>query len=179
MSTEQYSKIKDTKNLYITADGCVLKKINDYEVSLVKTHNLNGYQYVNMTFSDGSQGHRTVHSLVAEYFLQKPKYARNLEIDHINGIKTDNRIENLRYISHTENMKNGWKNGQFSKVAKAIRKKRKQLKGKATRLTAEDVKQIRRLRANGLNNKELAFIYDLHRMQISRIVNYRSFANII
>lgn len=28
------------------------------------------------------------------------------DIDHINGIKTDNRIENLRMVSHAENMKN-------------------------------------------------------------------------
>lgn len=38
------------------------------------------------------------------------------EIDHINGIKTDNRIENLREVSHGENMRN-LKNHREGKLA--------------------------------------------------------------
>jgi hypothetical protein len=37
------------------------------------------------------------------------------EIDHVNGIKTDNRINNLRDVTHTENMNNtkGHRNKTF------------------------------------------------------------------
>lgn len=45
-----------------------------------------------------------VHKLVANCFIgEKPP---GLQIDHINRIRTDNRVENLRYVSQSENMKN-------------------------------------------------------------------------
>ena len=45
-----------------------------------------------------------VHRLVAETFIPNPE--GKLCIDHINTIKTDNRIQNLRWCSHQENMLN-------------------------------------------------------------------------
>ena len=44
------------------------------------------------------------HRLTAMQFIPNPD---NLpEVDHINRIKTDNRIENLRFVSHSTNQKN-------------------------------------------------------------------------
>jgi hypothetical protein len=44
---------------------------------------------------------RQVHRLVAEAFLENPN---NLpEVDHINGNKSDNRLENLQWISRSGN----------------------------------------------------------------------------
>ena len=44
------------------------------------------------------------HRLIADQFLPNPN---NLpEVDHINHDRTDNHIENLRWVSHTDNIKN-------------------------------------------------------------------------
>ena len=49
-----------------------------------------------------------VHRLVAETFLSNPN---NLpQVDHRNRIKTDNRLENLRYVSRSENQRNTSRN---------------------------------------------------------------------
>ena len=42
-----------------------------------------------------------IHRLVAETFIPNPK--KLPQVDHINGVKSDNRIENLRWVDATEN----------------------------------------------------------------------------
>lgn len=46
---------------------------------------------------------KLVHRLVAEAFLGQQSDSKKCYIDHINGIKTDNRLENLRYVTPSEN----------------------------------------------------------------------------
>lgn len=67
----------------------------------------------------------TLHRVIAKAFIQNPL---NLPcIDHINTIRTDNRIENLRWVSHQQNCNNkltrqhnktsmsrAWANGKFA-----------------------------------------------------------------
>ena len=47
---------------------------------------------------------KPVHRLVAEAFIPNPLGAT--DVDHIDGNKLDNRIENLRWVSHKENCNN-------------------------------------------------------------------------
>lgn len=42
--------------------------------------------------------------LVANAFIDNPDGKK--EVDHINTIRTDDRVENLRWVTHTENMNN-------------------------------------------------------------------------
>ena len=51
------------------------------------------------------------HQILARQFIENPD---NLpEIDHINRIRTDNRLENLRWVSHSENQKNKTSCGEY------------------------------------------------------------------
>lgn len=54
--------------------------------------------------NDGIKKYKTIHSLVMETFVgERPE---GMDIDHINRIKNDNCLGNLRYCSRSENLQN-------------------------------------------------------------------------
>lgn len=50
----------------------------------------------------------SVHRIIARTFLKN--YDEKLQVNHINGIKTDNRVENLEMVTAKENMIHSFKN---------------------------------------------------------------------
>ena len=60
--------------------------------------NSKGYRRISLIYQ-GKDRKSFVHRLVLLAFVGES----DLTVDHINGIKTDNRLENLRYISRREN----------------------------------------------------------------------------
>ena len=81
-----------------------------------------------------------VHQLVMLAFHGYPP--AGMETMHLNGIPTDNRPENLRYGTHSENMTDMYR------IGKGVLK-----------LTSEDVRQIRFGLSCGWSHRELAAVY--------------------
>ena len=63
-----------------------------------------GYLYTYLTDKNGNTKSIFTHRLVAQAFISNPE--NKPEIDHINGIRNDNRVENLRWVTKEENMNN-------------------------------------------------------------------------
>ena len=71
---------------------------------LKQTKSSNGYYYISMYDIDGRHIYKAVHRIIAEAFIPNPNEYK--QIDHINTVRTDNSIQNLRWCTHEMNQRN-------------------------------------------------------------------------
>lgn len=105
-------------------------------LSLGKT--VTGYPQVSLC-KNGKPKKVLVHRLVAKAFLGSPKQGR--EVNHRNGNKKDNRVENLEWVSHARNIRHAYR--VLGRTMTNIRPRGEE--NGHSKLTRDDVIQIRRL----------------------------------
>jgi len=66
-----------------------------------------GYTHVYLYDLEKKRHIRNVHRLVAGHFLDKPTSKH--QVNHKNGDRKDNRLENLEYLTSGENTLHGWR----------------------------------------------------------------------
>lgn len=104
MEYEFWKPIKDYPHLLISRTGKVWTTKYDRELHPLVTNR--GYLRVNLS-KDKTVKRVHVHRLVAQAFIPNPD---NLsEVDHIDGNKLNNTVENLQWISHSDNMRKACK----------------------------------------------------------------------
>lgn len=88
-----------------------LKRTKDGKARLTKPEILKkGYLRVAI-YENGKRKRYLVHRLVAEYFIPNP--LNKSQVDHINNKTSDNKVENLRWVTPKENVQHSIEQNRF------------------------------------------------------------------
>lgn len=144
MLVEEWRPIPYLQNRWVSNTG----RIRNATKELRLTGNGNGYLRVNVR-------NKTyyIHRLVAEAFLG-PSI---LQVNHKDGNNLNNRIDNLEYVSPTQNMEHASRNDLLSKT-----------------FTNEQIQEIRAWHAGGVPGSALARLLGVRRSTIQNITVGRS-----
>ena len=105
--TEEWKPIAGYEGLYEVSNLGNVRSYQNFGYGLKKdpkmiTPTINKYGYLGITLCKNTKHrYKTIHRLVAETFIKNDD--RSLQIDHINGVKTDNRVFNLEWVTPKEN----------------------------------------------------------------------------
>ncbi len=160
LKDEIWKSIPNYEGLYYVSNMGRIKKHGYPNTDKIMRQNfIRDYLVVRLTdYEHNAKTHR-VHRLVAITFKNNDN--KNLIVNHINGIKTDNRETNLEWIEHAENSKHIYTSGIFSK-----------------KLTPNIVLEIKKALQIGVMQKEIAKKYNISCSTVCEINKGKKWKNI-
>ena len=126
-----------------------------------------GYLRVNLKRQQKTNN-RIVHRLVASAFIDNPE--NKPQVNHKNGIKNDNRVENIEWCTTFENRQHAYDTGLQNSFT------RQGEKNNFNKLREEDVRGIRLLynKKNGFTQKRLSEIYGVTQSCVWNIIKNKT-----
>lgn len=178
MSREIWKDVDEYEGIYQVSSHGRVKRVapgpSTWPGRLLKPgRNTYGYLHVSL-YRDGKEQTVAVHRLVAEAFLERPSPGHN-EVNHKNGDKTDNRVENLEWVTCSENHRHAHRVLGRRCVVPDLRGEQHA----NSKLTRRAVRQIRELYATGeYMQKELAEMFGVSRAAIGYVIRRETWAHI-
>lgn len=114
MEEEIWKDIKNYESLYQVSNLGRIKsfigKDNKINGKILKVNGASVYPTINLVFKK-IKGYKTfyIHRLVAEAFI--PNTEKELEINHIDGNKSNNNVSNLEWVNHKKNIQHSFNTG--------------------------------------------------------------------
>lgn len=115
MDSEIWKDIKGYEGLYQVSNfGRVKRTYKNGKVKFISLKSKNEHGYIKISLcKNKKQITARVHKIVADTFLEKRK--RFFEVNHKDGNKENNRVDNLEFVSHKENIIHSFKHGLHTK----------------------------------------------------------------
>jgi hypothetical protein len=125
-----------------------LKEVKQHIKERIIKGQQDAYGYVTLTIRNKQM---KAHRLVAKYFVENP--LNKTQVNHKNGIKYDNRAENLEWCTHEENMKHLYLNMPFKhKTSKQKWCERNNLIRKLAKFVeAKNLNEVNKARISAIN----------------------------
>ncbi|MCT4151400.1 HNH endonuclease [Elizabethkingia anophelis] len=170
MINEKYVIINNKNNekiltpYIITEDGIIKRNgriLKPYDTG-------RGYRTIDININ-GERFYKKIHRLVAEAFIPNPENKK--EVNHKNGIKDDNRVENLEWVTPTENIRHSFQFGMNKNIGE---------KHRDSKLTEKQVLEIREKAKNKYNGYiiDLQKEYKVSQTSIFAIINRKHWKHI-
>lgn len=156
----EWKEVKGFSDYEVSAEGAIRNKATRQEIA---QHQLrNGYLIVKL-YKDHKPHTRTVHRLVAVAFMGES----DLEVNHIDGNKTNNRVSNLEYASKSDNIKHAYAIGLIKPHAPKGTPS-KQVRCLTNGKVYESIREASRL--TGVDNREIARVCNKRRRSAKGLV---------
>lgn len=151
---------------FVTKDGAVWSdKTKRWLNPSIKR---NGYLYVTIYDTNKRRRSRSIHSLAAEAYLgSRPK---GWVVNHKSGVKTDNALTNLEYVTVSQNNAHAYDMGLSS---------RRGSKAGGSKLTETQVARIKLLLGEKfLNHEQIAMRFGVYRTTITMIATNKTWCHV-
>lgn len=114
---EEWRPINGFEGLYEISSYGRVKSFKSHPSGKILKPNLdsNGYPKISLS-KKGAKKDTTVHRLVAEAYL--PRADGKTCVNHIDGNKANNRLDNLEWCTYSENIKHAIRTGLYSGISK-------------------------------------------------------------
>lgn len=130
-----------SKYYHISNEGTVIRKCDGKILKSVSTPK--GYMYIRLKspkFSKNKDRRKNykIHRLVAMFYLDN--YSESLQVNHKNGIKSDNRAENLEMVTNSENALHAWRELDSTNRRRILSENNRKDKVKFRKMIAASIK---------------------------------------
>lgn len=165
-----WKDIKGYEGLYQVSNDGRVKRISTNRISNIIIDS-RGYSKKAITLN-GETRQYAVHRLVAETFIENP--LNKSEVNHIDGNKLNNCVENLEWVTRSENMKHAHENKlqHYSGYIQYLQR------NKVGKFSEEDIENIFKLNKEGISNRKIAEKYNVSHTTIGSLINGESYKTI-